>query len=1230
MKKMTLMMLVLLSGAFFAFGQGATSCSDLNGYPQWKNTGLVGGYTLTAGSLENAAQTYYYSGPGRVTGVRIYGKTNALLGLAMAAKIYTVDANGRPATAIGTKTFTWTFLDNSNGYKDISFSGSGLAVNANFAASIEMTGGYSGITTFTISYNGDGEGRGEDLASLAGTNTGFNWASAKNTYSKNGDFYIIPKMMHYITSGFTINSACIPAATPVTFTNTTLLSRDSMFNTIGLSGYIGSDNFYTWNFGDGSAVSYATNPEHTYASAGLYTVTLKATMGGWNGACSNTYTMKISVGLNLSVASVSNATCSGAANGSVTLTATGGAAPYKYSRNGETYQSSATFSSLGAGTFTFYVKDSFNCIKTTIATVNMPASIIFNTPSTTQSSCGNANGALLVSASGGSGTIQYSLNDTTWQATGAFANLMAGNYTVRAKDANGCTNTIGVIVNDAGGPTLNINSTSQITCFGGTNGSVTVSGSGGSGTLQYNLNNGTFQSSGTFNNLGAGIYTLMVKDGNGCTDIRTVTLTEPSALVVNATSSPVLCNGGNDGKIIVTSAIGGTGTLVYSINGNTFQSSGIFNGIAAGTYTVYVKDVAGCAATTNVTVTQPTQMVVSVSSINVSCNVGSDGILTVMIAGGISPYSYSLDGTNFFPTGDFTGLAAGTYTATVKDANNCIATKVVTITQPTAITATVTTGNSTCGNANGNILVAAGGGSGSGYQYSINNTIWNSTGSFTSLVDSTYVIVVQDGSGCRNLFQSIVANVDGPSINSISKTDISCNGGNDGSVTVTNVTGGSGALTYRIDGSPWQSSNVFSGLTAGAHTVVVKDGVGCTGSASTTLTEPAAIVVYASTTNVSCYGGNNGTITVTAGGGSGTLAYSIDGITYQSNNVLTGLSAGTYQIYVRDAGGCVGSTFKTIVQPPAIIISDIGTLDVTCNGSQNGAITITASGGTGSLQYALAGSGYQLTQSFTGLSGGDYAVYVKDANNCVKTEDVVILEPEVLNLANNRYNVSCYGGNNGVIDITVIGGTYPYAYNWSNEANTEDIFNLKAGSYSVVIQDANGCTDSENFTITQPASPLIVNGVVTNVSSSAAKNGSVNITTTGGTPPYAFSWSNGNTVEDITDLSPGTYTVTITDANACMTSGVFTVSFPLSINGITNYSDIKVYPNPAAGQVTIDAGNNMIKQVELINMIGETVYKSNPDSNRLVIDISGLKSGIYFVRMYTGNKSATTRLKILN
>ena len=1229
MKKMTLMALVLLTGVFFTYGQGATSCSDLNGYPQWKNTGLVGGYTLTAGSLENAAQTYYYSGPGRVTGVRIYGKTNALLGVAMAAKIYTVDANGRPATAIGTRTFTWTFIDNSNGYKDITFAGSGISVNNNFAASIEMTGGYSGITTFTLSYNGDGEGRGEDLASLSGTNTGFNWASAKTTYSKNGDFYIIPKMMHYITSGFSVNSACIATAAPVTFTNTTLLSRDSMFNTIGLAGYSGSEYFYTWNFGDGSAVSHATNPEHTYTSAGLYTVTLKATMAGWNGACSNTYTMLVSVGLNLSVATVTNATCNGTANGSVTLTATGGAGAYTYSRNGETYQTSATFSSLSAGSYTFYVKDSLNCIKTATATVTMPAAITFNTPSTTQSSCGNANGALLVSASGGSGTIQYSINGTTWQATGAFGNLMAGNYTVRAKDANSCTNTIGVIVNDAGGPTLNINSTSQITCNGGTNGSITVLGSGGSGTLQYNINNGTFQSSGTFSNLGAGTYTLMVKDGNGCTDIRTVTLTEPSALVVNATSAPVLCNNGNDGKIIVTSAIGGTGTLVYSINGNTFQSSGTFNGITAGNYTVYVKDVAGCTATTNVTVTQPTQMVVSASSINVSCYGGSDGILTAMIAGGIAPYSYSLDGTNFFPTGDFNGLVAGTYTATVKDANNCLATKVVTITQPSIITATVTTGNSTCGNANGNILVAAGGGSGSGYQYSINNTSWNSTGSFTGLVDSTYIVVVQDGSGCRNLFQAIVANVDGPSINTISKTNISCHGGNDGSVTITNVTGGSGALSYRVDGSPWQTSNSFSGLSAGSHTVIVKDGVGCTGSASATLTEPASIVVYASSTNVSCYSGNNGSITVTAGGGTGTLAYSIDGITYQSNNVLTGLSAGTYQVYVRDAGGCVGSTSKTIVQPPALVISGIGTLDVTCNGSHNGAITITASGGTGTLQYALAGSGYQLTPSFTGLNGGSYAVYVKDANNCVNTEDVIISEPEVLNIGNLKYNVSCYGGNNGVIDITITGGTHPYAYSWSNEANTEDIFNLKAGSYSLLINDANGCTASKSFTITQPASPLIVNGVVTNVSGSSATDGSVNITTTGGTAPYFYSWSNGNTVEDINGLAPGTYTVNITDANGCMTSGVFTVNFPLGVNGAADNSDIKVYPNPAAGQVTIDAGSNLIKQVELINMLGEIVYKSDPGLSVLIIDITGLKEGIYFVRMSTGDKSVTTRLKIL-
>lgn len=1230
MKKLTLSMFVLLLSLVGMKAQ--SSCSDLNGYVDSKNTGGTGSYTLLAGYEEKAAQTYHYSGPGRVSSVRVYGNYPGITsGVPLRVSVNDVDANGRPTTTLQSVNATWWWFNNAAGYVTVYFGGSGVYVTNNFAITVEIRNASPWGNTFQLQYTGNGEGLGEDLASLAGTSTGNNWTSAMTSFNKDGDFYLVPRMTHYIDPAFTVSTSCIGVNAPVTFTNTSTMTRDSMFNTIGLAAYSGNTSYYSWDFGDGSPVSHATSPSHSYTTAGAYTVTLTCAIDGWNNDCSAQTTAVISVGL-ASTATHTNASCYGSSNASITVNATGGVAPYEYELNTGAFQSSNTFNGLPAGTYTTTVRDNAGCTTMSTVTITEPTAIVISNIASTNASCGGSDGALLITASGGTGTLQYQLNSSAFQLSNQFSNLASAFYTVTVKDANGCTVSNYAAVNNQGAPVMTIVSTTNVSCNGGNDGSIVLSATGGSGQLLYSIDGGnTWQTSGNFPNVSAGMHLVMVKDANGCSVGVRLMISQPQPIAVTAGATAVTCHGSNDGSAFVTSQIGGTGTFVYSLNNTNFQSSNTFNGLTAGNYTIYVRDVAGCTGTATVTVTEPAALAATATVTNAACNGEYNGSITVNVTGGIPGYSYSIDGENFQSSNVFNELPSGSYTITVVDQNgesSCQTSVVANITQPTLIGATITTGSSTCGNSNGTLLVVASGGSGSGYQYSLDGVNFSAGNSFSNLQSGNYNIVITDGTGCMNVFTASINDANGPSITSISHTDASCNGSTDGSITINTVTGGSGTLYYSVNGSTWQTSTNFSGLDAGSYSVLVKDANGCVGQTSVLINEPNPIIVTTSTTDVTCNGSNSGSVTINAAGGAGTLAYDLDDeINYQSSNVFNNLYAGTYLAIVRDAAGCLGTTYFTINEPVAITMN-VGVLNVMCNGGTDGAIYVFASGGTGTLEYSLDGVNYQSSYIFTGLAAGNYTVFVRDANGCVKVLNRTISQPAVLAVTSTVTDVVCSGGNDGVVDLHVTGGTTPYSFSWSNDATTEDIFNLGAGTYSVTVTDNNGCSYAQSFTINQPANPLIVNGAITNASGQITADGSVDITITGGSAPYTFLWSNGATTEDISSVTPGVYTVAITDANGCVTSGTFTVSFNIGIADHNANLAITLYPNPAHESFIIDAGAVTIDKLEVLDMLGQVVYSSEPKTGKVQVSTDNFSQGVYFVRIYTNGQMSTRRMEV--
>ncbi|MBL7807167.1 MAG: SprB repeat-containing protein, partial [Saprospiraceae bacterium] len=416
----------------------------------------------------------------------------------------------------------------------------------------------------------------------------------------------------------------------------------------------------------------------------------------------------------------------------------------------------------------------------------------------------------------------------------------------------------------------------------------------------------------------------------------------------------------------------------------------------------------------------------------------------------------------------------------------------------------------------GSIDLTVSGGT-SPYTYAWSNS--KTTQDISGLAAGTYTVTVTDAAGCT---KTTSVTINQPSALSLSttKVNVKCNGGNTGSIDLT-VTGGTPGYTYIWTNAA--TTQDISNLTAGTYTVTVTDANACTKTISTTITQPSALSLTSTQKNLLCYGATDGDIDLSVSGGTSPYTYSwSNGATVQD---LWNIGAGTYTVTVTDANACTKTLSATITQPAEIILTKTIT-DVKCAGQSNGAIDLTVSGGSPGFKYSWSNSA--TTQDISNLAAGTYTVTVTDVNGCTKTTSATVNQPGVLTPTTTKVNVACFGGNTGSIDLSVTGGTSPYTYAWSNAATTQDISNLVAGTYTVTVTDANLCTKTVSTSITQPASALNVTETHVDVNCNGQNTGSIDATPTGGTTPYTYSWSNGATTQDISGLTAGTYTLTVT------------------------------------------------------------------------------------------------------
>ncbi|MFD1014701.1 T9SS type B sorting domain-containing protein [Winogradskyella rapida] len=846
--------------------------------------------------------------------------------------------------------------------------------------------------------------------------------------------------------------------------------------------------------------------------------------------------------LELAVSIDQNANCE-ANSGIISAVASYGTAPYQYqmttsatapAANDSAWGASSTFYA-DAGSYYVHVTDAYGCVVTSpVQVLDMDPTPAISATLTNQ--CTVAEGAYEIEVTldtVGVPPYSVSINGGAFQTQSfpfTLSNLYSGTHNITVNDVNGCGNTVSFDIV----PPVSL--TPEVTVFPTCNdndGEITISGTGGSGSYNYSItpSSSTISLVGNvFTGVPSGDYEITITDAvTGCTDNVSVSVTTPVLPTFTLTPTSITCFGDNSGSFELNVA-NYSGTYTYEVfdasgasvngvvNANTATNPELVSGMEAGTYTVVITetDVPFCEATNGVTITSPLEALdLSVSeTANVTCT-DSEGTISAVATGGWGDYEYELSGAANVPyssNGTFTGLSAGSYTVSVKDAGGCILTETIVLETPDPITATFTPSTTTLacfGDQNASITVSnVSGGQESNFTYTLNTILPTPSMSgpqtsnvFENLGPGTYTVTITDGFNCEMTSATIEITEPDPVVSTLVRTTTqTCL--TESTLTLS-ATGGTGAYTYSANQSftpilgTFTSSTTFS-VPDGTYAYYVRDANGCVTNVSNEITvDPLPdleVTLEASNLFINCSGDNNGSILATATGGLGNYIYTLQDdsgntvtATQPSPGYFTELYAGDYVVLVESGDCAQTSTSISITEPDNPIDATLNISNVSCAGSNNGAVEVLATGGTGVIKYAISP---QLNQffdqnTFENLAPGDYTIIVQDELGCYLTFDITITEPAPVILSivpNSLYPEVCTGELDGEFSVDISGGTLPYEVSLDNydgpftvgsASQTEfDFTNLEGGDHIVFVRDAQGCRSEWNITFPESVTIL--------------------------------------------------------------------------------------------------------------------------------------------------------------
>ena len=819
--------------------------------------------------------------------------------------------------------------------------------------------------------------------------------------------------------------------------------------------------------------------------------------------------------------------------------------------------------------------------------------------------------------------------------------LCYGGHDIIIEDQVGCRKTVYFQISQPDELFANAQWVDMIDCYGYDNGIAHGTATGGTLPYTFVWDSLSGQMNDTAYNLTPGIHTVIVTDAKGCMATDTVMITEPSELSIAIQDSSTVysyCTGTNSAQLYAI-AFGGIEPYNYVWSDVLGQTTQLADDLMAGTYTVTVLDDRGCSASDTRNIDSVTNsMDATTSVIDVSCFGLFDGSTFVdNVTGAVPmnnnsltdpnpPYVFSWTGPNGYSANQnqINFLYAGNYAVTITDSNNCAITIYTNVQEPDQLEYTLynITGSSCYGACNGSIYVNVEGGT-SPYSWDgdqvgtfpfTNPVTLQNDSMILDLCANDYDIYVTDENDCigtvlwggvwqATIDSGVVVTIDPPNVTQ----SASCFNSNDGHAnvifpintdftytweTLTGTVVDTGAYTSILGGGDY---NLVAHYSDSANFGQVYSG--CDASVMFNMPSSPQILDNETIVPISCYGDSDGSITLSASGGTGSFSYQWDATVSvpngSTNSFITGLQEGTYNVTITDNSGCTETFEYDMLEPDIIANNFTNYVAVACNGQNNGSVTANLTGGTPPYSYSWAPSGGN-GQTANNLAAGDYFVTVTDNRNCIDTFDVTITEPEAIisgveanafygndPTGTISYNISCNGLSDGAAIVNIGGGIAPYSYSWTTGGNGQLEDNMPAGNHSVTVTDANNCSETMSIELVEPDA-LIVNGTSSgdynpfpggfDISCKGLNDGECYADPFGGVPGtsgYMYSWSgpiNGqiSNLDKITNLYVGTYSVIVTDANGCTDVQSFTLTEPneefITLTHIVNYAGPAVAP----------------------------------------------------------------------
>ncbi|MCD6366759.1 MAG: gliding motility-associated C-terminal domain-containing protein [Bacteroidales bacterium] len=943
--------------------------------------------------------------------------------------------------------------------------------------------------------------------------------------------------------------ACTPPTLSVSGTDVTCAGGSDGAADLTVTPGSGSSYTYSWT---GPSGFTATTEDLSGLSAGTYNVTVTDAS---NSSCTATATITINDGALTEDASFTLTDfCEGAANSATGIATPGGTFSFNpVPSNGETINSSTGEITGGIGGNTYTVQYTTNgaCPGTSTQTVNV--TVLTYTATTTPEACGAGDGEIVLTPTSGTGPYTYSIDGgTTTQGTGTFSGLTTGNYNIVITDGSGCSVTGTENVGSQGGPTIDNMTNTNPSCLGVCDGEISVTVSGGTPPYSYQWydagNNPIGTNAGTITGLCAGDYSVEITDaagggstvlnsnsdfeagsGGGCDCATGYNCSNDAGQVFDG-NHPVYTSG-NQGCITgttnYTSSLGahsGTG-YIYFYAGADAISTGPFTFVGGETVEicVYYSGPQGSGpAGQN---TSNSYFTFGIDGVSVSPHV------LVPTNTGWTQYCFTVIMTAGNHTFDILSGGAAQYsiwfddfTVSIQNGIGCPTTQATTLVDPAPVDASFTFVDFCEGASNGPSNIATIGGT-----FAFNpvpgggETINPSTGVISNEIGgNTYTIEYTIGGVCpATSTQTVTVNPNPTPM--IAGSTTFCTGSSTtldaGSYSSYNWSTGVSTQTYVVN-------------TAGTYSVTVTDNNGCTGSDQVTVTEAASLSPIISGNTAFCAGAST---TLDVGSGFATYAWNT-GATSQTINVT---AAGTFSVTVTDASGCSGDTQIVVTENPLPTPTITGSLTF-CTGSST---VLDAGSGYSTYSWNTGGTG----QTIVVTSAGTYSVTVTDAVGCTGSDQVIVSESATITPTITGVLSICTGNS-----TTLDAGTGYNSYTWSTGETTQTILVSTAGTYSVTVTDAGGCTGSDQVTVTEfPGLSPVITG---NTSICAGSSTTLNV----GSGYSSYLWSTGASTASITVFSSGTYSVTVTDANGCSGSTQVTVqsSPPIFFNVFTNDADV--------------------------------------------------------------------------